>query len=75
MTDREKCFVINGLRSYILMMAEMAGEDVKRADAECHELVRRMGLDGKMLELTRQEAQAFLTLVMGSTHPYHARGN
>lgn len=75
MTDREKCLVFNGLRSFVLTMAELAGEDVQRADAQCNEVARRLGIDPGMLELTRQEGKAFCTFILGHTQPYHSRGN
>ena len=64
MTDREKAFVMNGLRNHIRLETSGNPDAQARTDERLIGVAERLGMARDLLEETRLEQQMFLALVM-----------
>ncbi len=64
MTDREKAFVMNGLRNHIRTIAGDGSTKLANTDEKLVYVAKRLKIPEALLEETRKEQQAFLALVL-----------
>ncbi len=74
MTDREKAFVLNAVRTWVLASATHLPANLQQSMAEYTDdrlvdVCRREGIPLVMLEWVREESQAFLAAVGLSGEP------
>jgi hypothetical protein len=68
MTDREKAFVMNGLRNHLRACALLDGMEEDRDDYKLARIQIRLGIPHAVLEETRREQQALLAQMMEIAH-------
>jgi hypothetical protein len=73
MTDREKAFVMNGLRNHIRVLNGEGSPALQATDEKLVIVAKRLKVPPELLEETRLEGQMFLALVltMGGVEVIH----
>jgi hypothetical protein len=64
MTDREKAFVMNGLRNHILVLYGEGSPALQATHEKLVIVAKRLQVPPELLEETRLEGQKFLALVL-----------
>lgn len=64
MTDREKAFVMNGVRNHLRGQFQSVGANPDHADRMLLAVAKRLMIEPAILELTRHEHQEFLEQIM-----------